>query len=338
MNTAERILRKFPHITMVDEYLGSRIKTKFECMHHGSFINTPENVLRNKFGCNTCVQYAFLTKKYPIEELRKTITDSRYTVESYVNLDGVKVRFNCKDHGISFSSPLNIIKGKGCKGCQKEAHYKRSSKTLRKSTSSYREQVKRIHPKLTVIGKYLGANVKILHRCEKDHDWNVCPTTILQGKIECPICTKSIYYKSYELGTKIVLIQGFEDKALDLLINSGIHPKQIVVASTGKVPVIRYFFKGIERKYYPDIFIPKYNKIIEVKSTFTFGFSIRNNKIFGKSPKYVYNQNRAKAKAAKRLGYKIQFMVFGGRSLVKLPKNWTSLKYDEFKATLGVNC
>lgn len=70
--------------------------------------------------------------------------------------------------------------------------------------------------------------------------------------------------------------QGFENVAIDLLINSGIKIEEIIIGDAKKIPVIEYF-NPIKNKlcfYYPDIFIPHKNKIIEVKSEYTLKLNI----------------------------------------------------------------
>jgi len=67
----------------------------------------------------------------------------------------------------------------------------------------------------------------------------------------------------------IIRYQGYEDKVILELLKSGIKEKEIVIGP-GKVPHIMYTFKGESHIYYPDIFIPKYNQIIEVKSKWTW--------------------------------------------------------------------
>lgn len=69
---------------------------------------------------------------------------------------------------------------------------------------------------------------------------------------------------------KIVDIQGNEDLALDELVASGLTSNDIV-NSRGGVPEIWWKDEnGKNHRYYVDIYIPSLNKMIEVKSTWTF--------------------------------------------------------------------
>ena len=84
--------------------------------------------------------------------------------------------------------------------------------------------------------------------------------------------------------------QGYEDKVIVDLLKSGLTENEIVTGQ-GNVPHIPYIFKGKHHRYYPDIYIPKQNLLIEVKSKYTW-------------TKYK-EKNMAKIDAAKKLGYNI---------------------------------
>lgn len=73
-------------------------------------------------------------------------------------------------------------------------------------------------------------------------------------------------WKDYILpSSNVVKIQGYEDKALDILLND-YDESEILIHD---VPVFDYIFENTPYKYYPDFYIPKDNLIIEVKSSYT---------------------------------------------------------------------
>lgn len=81
------------------------------------------------------------------------------------------------------------------------------------------------------------------------------------------------HYKLYTLPSgREIKVQGFENFALDILLKNYdecdllFGPKEI----NRELGIIRYNFKGNNHKYFPDFFIKSENKIIEVKSTWTF--------------------------------------------------------------------
>lgn len=93
---------------------------------------------------------------------------------------------------------------------------------------------------------------------------------------------------------KVFRYQGYEDKVIKELLESGIHEDDILTGP-GNVPHIRYEFNGKKCRYYPDIFLPKLNKVIEVKSEYTWN-------------KYK-ERNEAKVKATICAGYHIEVII-----------------------------
>lgn len=72
------------------------------------------------------------------------------------------------------------------------------------------------------------------------------------------------------------MILGYENRALDELFKTlGIG--KIYAGEDKEIPVFRYTdFENKDHRYYPDIYIPSQNKIIEVKSNYTYNFNPQN--------------------------------------------------------------
>jgi hypothetical protein len=95
-------------------------------------------------------------------------------------------------------------------------------------------------------------------------------------------------------------VQGYEPYALNLLLSQGYTSDEIVTDPL-QVPEIWYCkpHSVKESRYYCDIFLPRQNLIIEVKSTYTF-----------EKDKDV---NLLKAKTCKEQGYAFEFWVFNDK-------------------------
>lgn len=106
-------------------------------------------------------------------------------------------------------------------------------------------------------------------------------------------------YKKYSLPSgKIINVQGYENLALDELIN--IYSEDEIITSRKYMPTIWYIGEeGKNHRYYPDIYIPKDNLIIEVKSDYTL--------------KRELQRNLLKAQATKQLGFNFKYMIFSGK-------------------------
>jgi hypothetical protein len=87
-------------------------------------------------------------------------------------------------------------------------------------------------------------------------------------------------------------LQGYEDRAIKILIERGYSVNEI---DTENVPTIEYHFEGNKHYYFPDIFLINENKIIEVKSQFTYMKD--------------YERNQAKFHKVKQDGYNFELMI-----------------------------
>jgi hypothetical protein len=120
--------------------------------------------------------------------------------------------------------------------------------------------------------------------------------------------------KPYKLGRKVIEVQGYEPFALDL-IQQYVPVTDIEAGKGSAVPVIPYYFEGKLRTYLPDIFIPKKNLLIEVKSTRTFGLWDMS----------LIRKNIAKAKACIDLGYRFRLAIIHNQGRVPIPNDWYTL-------------
>lgn len=75
---------------------------------------------------------------------------------------------------------------------------------------------------------------------------------------------------------KVIKLQGFEPKALDILLTE--YSEDEILYKRSDMPRLFYTDTGEkERRYYPDFYIPKDNLLIEVKSTYTYEASLEKN-------------------------------------------------------------
>lgn len=106
---------------------------------------------------------------------------------------------------------------------------------------------------------------------------------------------KKSKYKTFLWCTgEISKVQGYEHIALKELEESG-YTFNDILTSKKDMPKIWYSYKSSIHRYYPDIFIPAENLIIEVKSVYTM--------------RYDFYKNMLKAQACKNLGFNFKFIV-----------------------------
>jgi hypothetical protein len=102
-------------------------------------------------------------------------------------------------------------------------------------------------------------------------------------------------------GNKLIC-QGYENYALDELFIEQKLNEEDIINGTSKVPIIAYIGTNKkERKHFVDIYLPKQNKCIEVKSTY----------LFAKDKENILN----KQKAGKEMGYEYEIWIYGDRKV-----------------------
>jgi len=125
-----------------------------------------------------------------------------------------------------------------------------------------------------------------------------------KNPLQRPEIQKKVQESSFRLkdyifpSGNVVQVQGYEPFALnDLLKIYKINENDIVVGATNVPPISYYDSNNIERKHFVDIFLPKQNKCIEIKSTYTF--DLETEKIL------------LKQKYAKEAGYDYEIWIYG---------------------------
>lgn len=114
-------------------------------------------------------------------------------------------------------------------------------------------------------------------------------------------CSKNAYkLKDYIFPSgNVIKIQGYENYAIDELLQDGMSEKDIINGCK-HVPEIWYEDeRKIKHRHYVDIFIPRQNKCIEIKSTWTA--EKKKDCIF------------LKQTAGKELGYEYEIWIYNGR-------------------------
>ncbi|AEA07158.1 putative Vsr/MutH/archaeal HJR family endonuclease [Lausannevirus] len=110
---------------------------------------------------------------------------------------------------------------------------------------------------------------------------------------------------------RVVPYQGYEDFAIILLMQEG-QPEENIISCHESVLGFMYLDGETKRKYYPDLFIPSENLIIEVKSTWTYE----------KTPEEKERVLK-KLEVCRREGYNTRLLVFSSKGEVLLDEKKT---------------
>lgn len=121
----------------------------------------------------------------------------------------------------------------------------------------------------------------------------------LQNKeIQIKTQINSKKYKEYIMPSgKIKKVQGYEPFALDELIK--IYEEDDITTERKNIPRFKYIVNEKNRYYFPDIFIKSINKIIEVKSAWTYKAKTDNIKL--------------KAECVRKDGYEYEIWIFNAK-------------------------
>lgn len=182
-----------PNVEVIGTYIDARTPISHRCtLHNILWDAAPTNILRGH-GCLICGGNAKKTHEQYIQEV-SMVNDNIEVIGTYISANK-KITHRCKIDGYEWDvAPYVILRGNGCPKCG--GH-------LKKEHEEYVNELKNINPDIEVVGEYINAHTKILHRCKIDgHSWFVKPTHILNGSI-CPKCNErklsSMYKKPHDI-------------------------------------------------------------------------------------------------------------------------------------------
>lgn len=300
----------------------------YKCRDCGHvFEAKPSTVQAGKHVCPECKdvkrvsQYEkFLKEEFPNIRLREPYVDAR-----------TPIKHKCKC-GYSWLSKPFVSRGRVRKaGCPKCDHRHGS---VKRSHEWYVERLASVTADIAVKEKYKGSEVAIKHKCLKcNHIFSRPPHYFLTGHG----CVKCVYDRAFktrrsvEFGGRTVEVQGYEDLALGYL-ESRLSPELLYVSVAEGKPTLQYSHHGKVRTYIPDFYYAKRNRIIEVKSPYTF---LRE-----------FSKNVSKAKVCLESGYDFQLLLLTANRnkrkerwidrVIKLPKNWYDMKKREIQKFISL--
>lgn len=226
-----------------------------------------KNTMNEKYGVDHYSKTTEYSEKY------KTTMNERYGVENPMKSEEIKrkmIQNSLEKNGVEWSLSLPDVQQK-IKSTWESRGMKRNSsdnKWLEKTIETSHRKYGTNHPM---------QNEEVFEKCMKN----------------------SRRFKEYKFPSgKIVKIQGFENLALDKLLETYNENDLIVGTKEIKslIGKIEYEFNGKTKTYHPDIYIVSENRIIEVKSTYTI--------------KVDLDKNKAKQKAVLNKGIDFEFMIF----------------------------
>ena len=225
-----------------DEYnkLYREISLKFKCSCGNEWVKTFRRIHENGAFCNEC------------NEKNKRIKTNSTNLERYGT--------TC-----SLSAPLVKDKVKAINLERRGVEYPTQCKEVKDKVKA--TNLERLGVEYPTQSKEVMKKVKATNLERLGVEYTMQSSEVMEKQIKSSYSKKEYTFPS---GNKIK-VQGYEPLALDILINKWKVEENDIITERTKVPEI--WWKDKEDKshrYYPDIFIPSKNLIIEVKSTWTY--------------------------------------------------------------------
>ena len=321
----EVLKNKYPLIKVVGTFSGVNTEIEHTCLLcNNTWSFKPHRVLYWKVVCPVCGKQ---DKRGPkirsIKDVLRTFksvhgTSYDYKDSVYVKYD-IPIRINCKKHGNFYQTPYAHASGNGCPKCFQERRLKKLIKPIKDCLAD-------VPNTIHTVG-YVASSKKLQATCLVcGHEW-----TPYAGRIAgkgCPVC--SFYTRGWKRkrvkrqGTVFSNLMGYEPQALDYILENNLASvKEIKIGKD--VPRIKYSYRNTSKTYFPDMYIPTQNRIIEVKSIWTLIMS-----------GYVFKQIKAKRQATVLDGFRFSLLVMDRRGdRVKLPPNWYEMTFSAMKNYLS---
>jgi hypothetical protein len=246
-------------------------------------------------------------KPYSKEVLAEILLEGGATVlEEYTKTSQrlvVKYRCSCGVKAQKRFEMLKLYRLPYCEGCSlKKKEERKQATNLEKygvTNSAAHPDIKNKikqsclekygdHPKRTA-----EVHQKWVNTCLEKYGGHPNQNREVQAKSEFKGCN----YKDFTFPSgRIVKVQGYEDLALNNLLQNGVKESAIVIGKAN-VPVVDYWLNSKKHRYFPDIYLPAENKLIEVKSEWTYKYP-------------THREEKAEASVAE--GYAYEIWVFSG--------------------------
>jgi hypothetical protein len=245
---------------------------KYGCEHTWQAEVVKDKIVETtltKFGVKHNSQSEIIKKQKVKTSLEK------YGVESPMSLKSIQQKMKetlNKNYGVNHPMLSNSIKNKVKNTCLKNYGVENPSQS---------EKIK--SKKKTTSMEKFGVEYFLQSDEGKENFRTVC---LEKYGVENPTMNHEIFEKVQDSIFKkkdyiwktgeISKVQGYEDKVLKELEEKGYTFDEVKTLQKD-IPAIWYDFNGNKKRYYPDIFIPSENLIIEVKSTYTYEVDLEKN-------------------------------------------------------------
>ena len=285
--------RDSPKDVEIPDRLTRDVKIKFTCPCGSEWLCSFRYVYKIGMKCFECKK---LIGKEKIKQTNLKIYGAEYHTQTESGKEKIK-QSNIKNHGVA-----NVFQSKEIKEKIKQTNLKIYGAEHHNQTILGKEIRKQSNLK-----NYGVANVFQSEEIKDKIKKHFLDTYGVEYPQQVPEFFEkkqksSLKLKPYTFPSgKEVKIQGYENHALDKLLQT--YEEEDLTIGASLVPKIIYTHQQKTKRYYPDIYIPKDNLIIEVKSNYTL--------------KRELEKNLAKRRACIEQGYDFKFWIFHRGQLIQ---------------------
>lgn len=210
---AEQMATTNPNIEIVSDYVNCRTKVNCICKTCGREWSALPQDLLNKHGCIFCAGKMQKTTEMFVEEMKRINSDIEILGE-YIN-SKTPIECRCKICSYKWSTkPNDLQQGHGCVKC---------ANRYKPTTDEFRDDMLRINPTITVIGKYENRKTPIECKCSVcGYTWFPTPNNLCKGS-GCPSCaglnkktTKQFIDELKEINPDIIVLGEYKGSKVDI--------------------------------------------------------------------------------------------------------------------------
>lgn len=169
------------NIEIKSKYINAKSKILCKCKIDGHEWNSTANMLLRGSGCPVCGKHMKMSHEDFMCRISKVNPDIEI-MGRYIN-SKTNIACRCKKDGYVWNGiPAALLAGRRCMMCAGK---------IKKTQESFTEELHKINPNITIIGKYINYETKILCKCNIDgNEWYASPHNLLKYK-GCPYCRRS---------------------------------------------------------------------------------------------------------------------------------------------------
>jgi hypothetical protein len=271
--TEETNLKRYgsKHLFNVEEV---REKIKQTCIKNYNVENPSQSQIIKEKKIETCIKNHGVTNPTKSEIIREKVKETNLRVRS--------VEYAAQSPEVKEKIKQTNIEIYGVEHCMQNTEIKEKAKQTNIKIYGFANALQNE----TIKQKFKETNlrkrgVEYPTQCPEVRE-KVKETNLKNRGVEyptqCPHVQKKIQdslytFKEYVCPSGTVRrIQGYENLALDELFKT--FTEEQIITDRDLIPTIDYEYEDENHVYFPDIFIPHLNKIIEVKSTWTYNLEV----------------------------------------------------------------